>query len=161
MKRIISILLITVLLVTLSACRKKSETAPEPEPASPSADEAQTQETEPVPPFPDDIPGSWILVDSNDTELTEELFPGAKELGGTMEISTDGSLSWTVGSSSGSGRILTAEGDDVSAELSRGKNGELVPVAGLLERSNEALALYLNFGGVDLIWVHVPPKTQS
>jgi hypothetical protein len=36
----------------------------------------------------------------------------------------------------------------------------MVAMAGLLERSNEALALYLNFGGVDLIWVHATPQTQ-
>ena len=167
MKRIAAMLLVLALLGSLSACRTKSEPAPEaapaPENTAPPADEnapPAEEETEAAP-FPDDIVGSWILVDSNDTELTEELFPRAKELGGTMEIGADGLLFWTVGASSGSGRILTAEGDDVSAERSRGQNGELVPAAGLLERSNEALALYLNFGGVDLIWVHVPPKTQS
>ena len=176
MKRIIALLLILGMLAGLSACKAKSEaaTAPEPaaEPAAAAEPEAATEseaaaESEPAaaeeeaPPLPDDIAGSWILVDSNDTELTEELFPGAKELGGTMEIGEDGLLFWTVGRSSGSGRILTAEGDDVSAELSRGPKGEMVPMAGLLERSNEALALYLNFGGVDLIWVHVLPQTQS
>ena len=182
MKRIIALLLILGMLSGLSACKAKSEAATAPEPAAEpeaAADpeaaaepEAATEseaaaESEPAaaeeeaPPLPDDIAGSWILVDSNDTELTEELFPGAKELGGTMEIGEDGLLFWTVGRSSGSGRILTAEGDDVSVELSRGPKGEMVPMAGLLERSNEALALYLNFGGVDLIWVHVLPQAQS
>lgn len=155
MKRLVAILLILALLESLSACRKKNENAPEPDPKSVSSTEVQPQVEEPIPPFPDDIAGSWILVDSNDTELTEELFPGAKEKGGSMEIDADGQLRWSVGSTNGTGRIVEAEGDDVSAELSRGPNGELVPMAGLLERSNEALALYLNFGGVDLIWVHI------
>lgn len=155
MKRFIAILLILALLGSLSACKTKPETVPESKPENASTAEAQAPAEEPISPFPDDIAGSWILVDSNDTELTEELFPGAKGKGGTMEIDTDGQLRWSVGSTSGTGRIIEAEGDDVSAELSRGPNGELVPMAGLLERSNEALALYLNFGGVDLIWVHV------
>ena len=154
MKRILAALLALLLLAGLAACKADPETAPQsaPAPAAEAAPEAAEE-----PPFPEDLVGSWILVDSNDTELTEELFPGAKEAGGTLEICTDGAVYWTVGSINGTGRIITAEGDDVSAELSRGPNGEMMPMAGLLERSNEALALYLNFGGVDLIWVHTLP----
>ena len=168
MKRLIAALLILALLVSLCACRKKQESASEaaaPESAAPPAAEtvpeagAEPEETDP--PFPEDMVGTWILVDSNDTKLTEELYPGVTEKGGTMEIGADGLLFWTVGSSSGAGRIILVEGDDVSAQLSQGSDGEMVPVAGLLERSNESFALYMTFFGVDLIWVHVPPKTQS
>ena len=161
MKRIIAALLVLSMLAGLAACKKKTEEpAPEAE-AAPAAETAPEPAEAPAAPFPDDIVGSWILVDSNDTELTEELFPGAKELGGTLEICTDGAVVWTVGATNGTGRIISAEGDDVSAELSRGPDGEMAPMAGLLERSNEALALYLNFGGVDLIWVHTLPDYSS
>ena len=58
------------------------------------------------------------------------------------------------------GRIIEVQGDDVSAEFRSGNTGDPVPVPGLLENSNEALAFYLSYSGVDLIWVHVPPKSE-
>ena len=157
MKRILAALLALLLLAGLAACKADPETAPEgaPAPAAEAAPEAAEE-----PPFPEDLVGSWILVDSNDTELTEKTFPGVKELGGSMEIGADGLLFWTIGSSSGAGRIIEVQGDDVSAEFRSGNTGDPVPVPGLLENSNEALAFYLSYSGVDLIWVHVPPKSE-
>ena len=167
MKRLIAILLTLVMLVSMNACKAKTEltseppsspenTTPSPDVNSPEIEEETASAT-----FPEEMVGTWILVDSNDTELTEELYPGVKENGGTMEISSDGLLFWTVGSSSGTGRIIEVCGDEVSAELSRDNSEDTVPVSGLLENSTEAFALYMSFFGVDLIWVHVPPKTQS
>ena len=172
MKRIIALLLALLLLASLSACRSKTEPEPDAAPAPAAAPEDPAEAPEEAPaeapaetpeetePFPAEMVGSWILVDSNDTELTEKTFPGVKELGGSMEIGADGLLFWTIGSSSGAGRIIEVQGDNVSAEFRSGNTGDPVPVPGLLENSNEALAFYLSYSGVDLIWVHVPPKSE-
>ena len=158
MKRIVALLL-AMLLVSLSACVQKPETAPAAQSAP--AEETQVQEAEPLPPIPEDMAGSWVLVDANDTKLTEELYPDVAEKGGSMEIDADGQLRWTVGSTSGTGSIVEVLGDEVSAKLSLGKDGEQVSVTGLLERSHEAFAFYLNFVDVDLIWVRLPSDAQS
>ncbi len=170
MKRITALLL-ALLLLSLSACKAKPAPEAEASPAAGSTQEAGTapeaesspadgETSEESDAFPEEMVGSWILVDSNDTELTEKTFPGVKEKGGTMEIGADGLLFWTIGSDSGSGSILHVEGDNVYAQFRNGTSGEQVDVPGLLEGSNEALAFYLSYSGVDLIWVHVPPKSE-
>ncbi len=153
MKRIATLLLSVMLLAGLSACRAKSAApAAEPVPAA----QAQADSAS----FPEEMVGSWILVDSNDTALTEKTFPGVTEQGGSMEIDADGQLTWTIGSDSGTGKIIEVFGDEVSAQFRADGSDDPVQVNGLLENSTEAFAFYLHYSGVDLIWVHTQPQAQ-
>ena len=155
MRRILALLL-AMLLISLSACKSKSTDAPAAESAADPAAEAQVED----PSFPEEMVGSWILVDSNDTALTEKTFPGVTEKGGSMEIDEDGQITWTIGSDSGTGKLLEIFGDEVSAQFQADGSDEPVAVPGLLENSTEAFAFYLSYSGVDLIWVRVPPQAQ-
>ena len=156
MKRIAALLLVLLLLAGLSACRKQPASTPAAVPET--ADPAQAQDAAPV--FPEEMVGSWILVDSNDTALTEKTFPGVTEKGGSMEIDAEGRITWTIGSDTGTGQILEVIGDEVSAQFQPGGTGDPVAVPGLLEDSTEAFAYYLHYSGVDLIWVRVPSQAQ-
>ena len=132
MKRFITLLLVSILCLILVACGKGPEmeqTSPEihTEAAEPeeseatnpeSADEAEQQE-EPAQQSIE-LAGPWHLDDEkNDlTAFAEslDLFPGYGEWGASMEIRSNGQMSWYIGAEGWHG-TYTVEGEVLHAQL--------------------------------------------
>ena len=86
-----------------------------------------TQPTAQAPDEPitaDDLVGPWYLDGkNNDLDKISELFSGYGEWGATMEIRSDGKISWYIGAIGGSG-TYTLEGEHLTAELKQATKDE-------------------------------------
>ena len=72
----------------------------------------------------DDLVGPWYLDGkNNDLGKISELFSGYGEWGATMEIRSDGKISWYIGAIGGSG-TYTLEGEHLTAELKQATKDE-------------------------------------
>ena len=65
----------------------------------------------------DDLVGPWHLVeDEKDNATAMEAIPGAMEFGSSMEITSDGHISWYIGADGGTG-TYSLSGDILSADM--------------------------------------------
>ena len=73
----------------------------------------------------DNLVGPWYLDGkNNDLSKISELFSGYGEWGATMEIRSDGKISWYIGAIGGSG-TYTLEGEHLTAELKQATKDEI------------------------------------
>lgn len=123
MKKLIAILTAILMTGTLCACGRDTVAAPAPTEAPPaeiefgkSVDIAPT-EAPTIPLDPMELVGPWHLDrEKNDESKLVELFSGYAEWGATMEIRSDGRMSWYIGAIGGSG-TYTVEENTLTAEL--------------------------------------------
>lgn len=124
MKKFIAILFAILMTASLCACGIHISL---PRDADGNIDIHITQPSEESPDgdlTADDLVGPWYLDGkNNDLDKISELFSGYGEWGATMEIRSDGKISWYIGAIGGSG-TYTLEGDYLTAELKQATKDE-------------------------------------
>ena len=175
MKRIIALLLAALLLVSLTACKAKepekeaespalADLVPEAEAAAQAQADAQAAAQTETPAAetaasdaeavvtPEDLLGSWVLSEDNDPEELEAAFPGAKELGGAMQLGADGLIFWTIGTTGGAGNF-TVDGDTLTGQIYLDYNGTAQDMTCTVERDASPVELTMVIGDTEVIWV--------
>ena len=174
MKRMSVFLLAAILCLCLAACGK----APEPEQSlqGPNTEATDTKGTEekqqsgssahsgnpaekPKEPVQRSIElaGPWHL-DSEKNDLVAfadslDLFPGYGEWGASMEIRSDGQMSWYIGSAGGCG-TYTVEVDLLHAELVNDMDQKDMAIDFRILVENEKAVLEMDYQDMTIYWVY-------
>lgn len=169
MKRIIPLFLASILCLTLVACGKGPEmeqTSPEihTEAAEPEESKATDPESTDMAETPEEpaqqsveLVGPWHL-DSEKNDLKAfadslDLFPGYGEWGASMEIRSNGQMSWYIGAEGWYG-TYTVEGEVLHAQLT----SNLEPREQLwdfrITAQNETAMLEMEYNDMTIYWVY-------
>ena len=141
---------------------------PKPEETkAPELEETQTPESEGTPNAEptavnltvDDLVGPWHLAeDEKDNATAIEGFPSAMEFGSSMEITSDGHISWYIGADGGSGTYLLS-GDILSADMTNDFDNSPMKMEFTAEKTEEGTFLYTEYKGLLLCWSHGAGET--
>ena len=154
MKKLIILMIVLTMVFSLSACGEKekpAEATTEEKPATSSEPNAE-ENTEAA--IPDDIElvGPWHLSgEKNDLKAFQNIFPGFAEFGETMEIRSNGQISWYIGAEGGSG-TYTKDGDTITAELN-GETDSFTTVFHVLVE-NGTPVLEMKYNDTTIYWVY-------
>lgn len=133
-----------------------------PEPPAASEDEPAGSEDEPAGSAAQSEPaaavtveqlvGPWQLApDENDEAAIGEAFPGAMEFGSSMEIRSDGRISWYVGAAGVRG-TYTLSGDMLRAEMIDDADNTSLTVELTARQKDGRLVLEMEYQNVRLCW---------
>ena len=141
MKRMTVLLLAAILCLCLAACSK----TPEPE----KSEEPVQQSIELV--------GPWHL-DSEKNDLTAfadslDLFPGYGEWGASMEIRSNGQMSWYIGAEGWHG-TYTIENDVIHAQLTSDLEQSTQLWDLRIVAEHETAELEMDYQGMTIYWVY-------
>lgn len=162
MKRILTFFIAAAMCFALAACRnqvatesgiKRYEEAPsEPQVSdNMSANEAPDTEVQTI-----DLVGPWHLdqekTDISIIESAWDTFPGYGEWGASMEIRSDGFMSWYIGAVGGSG-TYSIDGNVLHTALFTEENGEKaeMPLDFLIVGNGE---LKMAYGNMEITWAY-------
>ena len=115
-----------------------------------------TQEPEPEPEAvtltSDDLVGPWHLADDEKDNATAiEAIPGAIEFGSSMEITSDGHISWYIGADGGTG-TYSLSGDILSADMTNDFDQSSMKMEFTAEKTDDGTFLYTEYKGLLLCW---------
>ena len=115
-----------------------------------------TQEPEPEPEAvtltSDDLVGPWHLADDEKDNATAiEAIPGAIEFGSSMEITSDGHISWYIGADGGTG-TYSLSGDILSADMTNDFDQSSMKMEFTAEKTEGGTFLYTEYKGLLLCW---------
>ena len=113
-----------------------------------------TQEPEPeaVTLTADDLVGPWHLAeDEKDNSTAIEAIPGAMEFGSSMEITSDGHISWYIGADGGTG-TYSLSGDILSADMTNDFDESSMKMEFTAEKTDDGTFLYTEYKGLLLCW---------
>ena len=113
-----------------------------------------TQEPEPeaVTLTADDLVGPWHLAeDEKDNSTAIEAIPGAMEFGSSMEITSDGHISWYIGADGGTG-TYSLSGDILSADMTNDFDESSMKMEFTAEKTEVGTFLYIEYKGLLLCW---------
>ena len=153
MKRISALFLAAALCLCLAACRK----SPEPEQSSQDVHmEAAEKAEEPVQQSTE-LVGPWHL-DSEKNDLAAfadslDLFPGYGEWGASMEIRSDGQMSWYIGAEGWHG-TYTVEDGAIHAQLNSDLEQSTQIWAFRITEENGAAVLEMDYQSMTIYWVY-------
>ena len=100
----------------------------------------------------DDLVGPWHLAeDEKDNATAMEAIPGAMEFGNSMEIRSDGRISWYIGADGGTGTYLLS-GNVLSADMTNDFDGSSMKMEFTAEKANGVTFLYTEYKGLLLCW---------
>ena len=100
----------------------------------------------------DDLVGPWHLVeDEKDNATAMEAIPGATEFGSSMEITSDGHISWYIGEDGGIG-TYSLSGNILSADMTNDFEGSPMKMEFTAEKTDGVLFLYTEYKGLLLCW---------
>ena len=100
----------------------------------------------------DDLVGPWHLVeDEKDNATAMEAIPGAMEFGSSMEITSDGHISWYIGADGGTG-TYSLSGDILSADMTNDFDQSCMKMEFTAEKTDGVLFLYTEYKGLLLCW---------
>ena len=100
----------------------------------------------------DDLVGPWHLVeDEKDNATAMEAIPGAMEFGSSMEITSDGHISWHIGADGGIG-TYSLSGNILSADMTNDFEGSPMKMEFTAEKTDGVLFLYTEYKGLLLCW---------
>ena len=169
MKRIIVLFLAAILCLTVAACGKYPEgeqTPPEihTEAAEPEESKAANPESTDMAATPEasaqqsvELVGPWHL-DSEKNDLKAfadslDLFPGYGEWGASMEIKSNGQMSWYIGAEGWYG-TYTVEGEVLHAQLTSNleQTEQLWDFRITIE--NETAVLEMDYNDITINWVY-------
>ncbi|MDD6572821.1 MAG: hypothetical protein PUF12_10605, partial [Thermoflexaceae bacterium] len=121
-----------------------------PEAAEPEG----TQEQEPaaVTLTVDELVGPWHLAENQKDNVTAmETIPGAMEFGSSMEITSDGHISWYIGADGGTG-TYSLSGDILSADMTNDFDESSMKMEFTAEKTEGGTFLYTEYKGLLLCW---------
>ena len=115
-----------------------------------------TQESEPEPEAviltADDLVDPWLLAeDEKDNSTAVEALPGAMEFGSSMEITSDGHISWYIGAEGGTG-TYSLSGDILSADMTNDFDQSSMKLEFTAEKTDDGTFLYTEYKGLLLCW---------
>ena len=115
-----------------------------------------TQESEPEPEAviltADDLVDPWLLAeDEKDNSTAVEALPGAMEFGNSMEITSDGHISWYIGADGGTG-TYSLSGDILSADMTNDFDQSSMKMKLTVEKTDDGTFLYTEYKGLLLCW---------
>ncbi len=151
MKRITVLFLTAALCIYLTACTGEPESVDSPQESQP----VQTEE-EPVQQNIELI-GPWHL-DSEKNDLNAfadslELFPGYGEWGASMEIRSNGQMSWYIGAEGWHG-TYTVEDDVVHAELTSESEQSTKPWDFRISEEGGTAMLEMDYEDMTIYWTY-------
>ena len=112
----------------------------------------ETQESESVTLTADDLVGPWHLAeDEKDNSTAIEALPGAMEFGNSMEITSDGHISWYIGADGGTG-TYSLSGDILSADMTNDFDQSFMKMEFTAEKTDDGTFLYTEYKGLLLCW---------
>ena len=101
---------------------------------------------------PEDLTGPWHLAaDKNDEAAIFDAFPGAMEFCSSMEIRSDGRMSWYIGAEGGAG-TYTLSGSVLHAELVSALDGSAMTMDFTAEQRDGRLFLTTRYKDLPLCW---------
>ena len=119
-------------------------------PESPAVSAAQSEPAAAV--TVEQLVGPWQLApDENDEAAIGEAFPGAMEFGSSMEIRSDGRISWYVGAAGVRG-TYTLSGDMLRAEMIDDADNTSLTVELTARQKDGRLVLEMEYQNVRLCW---------
>ena len=126
---------------------------PEPEEIqNPELEETKNPQPAAVNLTADDLVGPWHLAeDEKDNATAIEAFPSAMEFGSSMEITSDGHISWYIGADGGTGTYLLS-GDILSADMTNDFDESSMKMEFTAEKTEEGTFLYTEYKGLLLCW---------
>ena len=96
--------------------------------------------------------GPWHLAEGeNDDTVVNETFPGAMEFGNSMEITSDGNISWYIGADGGSGTYLLNE-NILSADMINDIDGTAMTMEFTVKEKDGQLLLTMEYKNLTLCW---------
>ena len=154
MKRTLVLLIALIVSLSLTACSKANGATPAPEgnhteaPSTESPDK-MLQET--------DLVGPWHL-DSDKNDLAAfagslDLFPGYSEWGASMEIRSDGQMSWYIGAAGGYG-TYTADDGLLHAALVNNMDQAEMAIDFRIVLENEKTVLEMDYEDITVYWAY-------
>lgn len=112
----------------------------------------ETQELVAVTLTVDDLVGPWHLAeDEKDNSTAIEAIPGAMEFGSSMEITSDGHISWYIGADGGTG-TYSLSGDILSADMTNDFDESSMKMEFTAEKTDDGTFLYTEYKGLLLCW---------
>ena len=109
-------------------------------------------EPEPVTLTADDLVGPWHLADDEKDNATAiEAIPSAIEFGSSMEITSDGHISWYIGADGGTG-TYSLNGDILSADMTNDFDQSFMKMEFTAEKTDDGTFLYTEYKGLLLCW---------
>lgn len=100
----------------------------------------------------DDLVGPWHLVeDEKDNATAMEAIPGALEFGSSMEITSDGHISWYIGADGGTGTYTLNE-NVLSTDMTNAFDGSTMKMEFTAEETDGVTFLYTEYKGLLLCW---------
>lgn len=110
---------------------------------------------------PEDLTGPWHLATGeNDEAAIIDTFPGAMEFGSSMEIRSDGRMSWYIGAEGGTG-TCTLSGSVLHAELVSALDGSAMTMDFTAEQRDGRLFLTTSYKDLPLCWSWGDDETNS
>lgn len=112
----------------------------------------ETPTEAPISLTPEDLTGPWHLTaGENDEAAIFDTFPGAMEFGSSMEIRSDGRISWYIGAEGGTG-TCTLSGSVLHAELVSALDGSAMTMDFTAEQRDGRLFLTTRYKDLPLCW---------
>ena len=112
----------------------------------------ETQEPESVTLTADDLVGPWHLAEDEKYNSTAiEALHGAMEFGNSMEITSDGHISWYIGADGGTG-TYSLSGDILSADMTNDFDQSFMKMEFTAEKTDDGTFLYTEYKGLLLCW---------
>lgn len=105
--------------------------------------------------------GPWHLAEGeNDDTVVNETFPGAMEFGNSMEITSDGNISWYIGADGGSGSYLL-NGNILSADMINDIDGTAMSMEFTVKEKDGQLLLTMEYKSLTLCWSWGETETET
>ena len=118
-------------------------------------------EPEPVTLTADDLVGPWHLADDEkDNSTAIEALHGAMEFGNSMEITSDGHISWYIGADGGTG-TYSLSGDILSADMTNDFDQSSMKMELTAEKTDDGTFLYTEYKGLLLCWSQGEGETRK
>lgn len=101
-----------------------------------------------------DLTGPWHLdEEKNDLNAFQDIFPAYAELGASMEIKSDGQISWYIGTEGGSG-TYTQEPDALTVNMTGDVSGQPETVTLLVIPYGEGVYLMMDSNDTAVFWAY-------
>ena len=127
----------------------ESEGIPQPEGTSASE---ETTKPETVTLAAEDLVGPWHLAEEEKDNATAiEAIPGAMGFGSSMEIRSNGNISWYIGAEGGTG-TYSLSGNVLSSDMTSDFDGSPMKMEFMAEKSGSVIFLYTEYKGLLLCW---------